>query len=531
MLIDGRPIGEVFLAMLEVVRSTHDGYQQLIIVGVCILLLILFNKKDRTRICLPVILTTVLLFIPQLYVYLYEVTSYKRFFWLLPDGILVAYTSILLVSQIKASWGKAIAVAAISLILIFTGQSIYSDEVGCYRQAVNIQQVDASTKELVDNIIAIDANPTCVFPSTTSVLTRVYNADIIQAYGRNTFGYNGSIDPVLMKVCVNLNMETPDTDFVFSVAKSKGIKFVVSYNYANIDEQICSEYGYSLYRSVANYNIYYNPNPISTNDEWYITQYGPDWGRDYLYTIEDSSGNLIIVDGGYYGNSKYLEKILRDHNYHVYAWIFTTLYDDHIGAAYEFMVEYGDLITVDNIYIQLYTTEMLESIFAHQASWEAARLESAEPFVNLINEMDNVIYVEAGDNYDLLGLEMHVYHVWDTKVQEIGELETSNSSMVFSLNGNEQSLLFLSATTKQIENDVVEAIGDKQFDYIVANDHGNWVYDYWWYDNQIPSGIFIDEYTAALSPDGQAFDFYSYCLEKGYNVYTFATVPNRITIK
>ena len=210
MLIDGRSIEEIFAAMLEVVKSTHDGYQQLIIVGACILILLFISKKDRTRMCIPVLLIAILLFIPQLYVYLYEATSYKRFFWLLPDGILVAYVSVLLISKIRITWIKAITAAAISLLLIITGQSIYSAEVGCYQKSDNIQQVDASTKELVDNIIALDAEPTCIFPVGTSIMTRVYNENIIQAYGRNAVGFNGPIDPVLVKASSYLDSVNPD---------------------------------------------------------------------------------------------------------------------------------------------------------------------------------------------------------------------------------------------------------------------------------------------------------------------------------
>lgn len=531
MLIDGRPVEEIIMAMLELVKSTHDGYQQLIVVGACILILLIISKKDRTRLCFPVVLIAILLFIPQLYVYVYEATSYKRFFWLLPDGILVAYVSILLISKIKFPWAKAVTAGIISLLLVITGQSIYSDDVGYYYTTVNIQQVNASTKELVDNIIALDAEPTCLFPSATSVLTRVYNADIIQAYGRNTYGYNGPIDPILEKVYNNLNSDSPDTDFVFSVAKSKGIKFVVTYSFSIIDEQICAEYGYSLCRNVANYNIYYNPNPFDEDREWFITQYGQNYGKSTLYTIEDGDGNLVIVDGGYAWNKDVLEAVLRDHNYHVSAWIITTLSDAHNGAVYELLMEYGDLLTVDNIYIQKYSDEMLDIVYSHQMMWEIAELENAKNFVDYIDSLDNVTYVCAGEEYNILGLKMHIYHVWDDAVEAIGCYEAFNSSLVFSLGGKEESILFMSYVTQQIEYDVLEEIGEQKFNYIVVNAHGEWTFDYWWYEMMCPQALFIDEESNRLENGGNAYSFFTYFTEKGYNTYTFATVPNRITIR
>lgn len=531
MLIDGRSIEEIMTAMVALVKSTHNGYQQLIIVGVCILVLLFISKKDRTRVCLPVLLIAILLFIPQLYVYLYEATSYKRFFWLLPDGILVAYVSVLIISKIQINWIKAIVAFAIGTLLIVSGQSIYSKDVGFFQQAENLQQVDSSTKELVDMIIALDSEPTCVFPPSTSVMVRIYNAEIIQGYGRNTYGYNGPIDPVLKKVSNNLNIDTPDTDFVFSVAKNKGIKFVVAYNYTDIDEQICAKYGYSLCRNVANYNIYYNPDPSDGGEEWIITQYGEDSGKNTLYTIEDCDDNLVIIDGGYIWNVDAIKAILRDHDYHVSAWIITTLSDAHSGAAFELLKEYSDLLTIDNIYIQAYSDEMLDVVYLHQMDWEIAELENSAAMVNLINSFDNVTYVCAGEDYDVLGLKMHVYHVWDDAVESIGSREASNSSLVFSLSGKEDSILFMSYVTRQIQDDVMAAIGDQQFSYVTANDHGEWVFDYWCFDMLNPIGVFLDDESDRLLPDGNAYKFFYYLLEKDYNTYTFATVPNRISFR
>lgn len=531
MLIEGRTIEEILEAMLEVVRSTHNGYQQIVTVGICLLILLIISKKDQTRLCFPISLIAILLFVPQLYVYLYEATSYKRFFWLLPDAILVCYVSILLISRIKRTWLKVIISCSVCLLLIISGHSIYSEEAGFYVKTANLQKVDASTKELVDMIIALDAEPTCIFPSSVSVMTRVYNADIIQGYGRNTYGYNGPIDPVLMKVCNYLNSTEPDADYVFSTAKSKAIKFVVTYDNSYIDNQICEKYGYSLCSNVAGYNIYYNPNPYAENKEWYITQYGQNSGKCTLYTIEDSEGNLIIIDSGYIWNIDTIKTILRDHNFHVSAWIITTLSDAHSGAFFELLKEYGDVLSIDNIYIQPYSDEMINTIYSHQTDWEIAELENSASLVNLIDSLDNVIYVQAGEDYNVLGLKMHVYHIWDDAVEEIGSLEASNSSMVFSVEGNEDSMLFMSYVTLPIESDVIDQIGDTQFDYIVANDHGEWTFDYWWFEMMRPQALFIDAESDRLNFGGYAYQFFTYFSEKGYNTYTFATVPNRITIR
>lgn len=531
MLIEGRTVEEIFEAMLEVVKSTHDGYQQLVIVGICLLVLFFISKKDRTRLCLPVLLITILLFIPQLYIYIYEATSYKRFFWLLPDAVLVCYVSVLLISKIKKVWLKTIASCSVCLMLFLSGNSIYSEESGFFVKAENMQKVDASTKELVDMIIAIDTEPTCIFPSSVSVMSRVYNADIIQCYGRNAYGYTGPIDPVLIKVSYNLNTSAPDADYVFSTAKSKGVKFVVTYDSSIIDIQICEKYGYNLCSNVAGYNIYYNSNPTGDISEWYVTQYGPDWGKCTLYTIEDTAGNLVIIDGGYSGNANLIRTIISKHNYHVSAWIITNISSPHAGAIYDILNENGNQITIDNIYIQNYTNDMMNIVINNQMEWEGNDLEKAEELIDLVNMTDNVTYVNAGEEYDVLGLKLHIYHVWDSSVESVENREASNSSMVFSIEGDEDSMLFMSYVTLPIQNDVISQIGDTQFDYITVNDHGEWTFDYWWYESLSPTAFFIDEDSNKLVLGGFAYPFYSYFSEKGYNIYTFATVPNRITIR
>lgn len=531
MLIQGRSIFEVFVEILTQIKEIEGGYLRLITLVLCLVVIAVLNRKDISKICIPVVLSIVLLITPHLYVYLYHDTSYKRFFWILPEAILLAYTVVLIVSRVKQTWIKgACSVIAIA-ILVFTGTLIYSDEAGYFTKAENIEHVDPTTLALAEAIKDIDPDPTCVIPIQAADMIRVADPDIVQVAGRNCLGFMGYTDPVISKLIDNVSSVNPDSEYVFSVAYSKNIKIVVTMTSSEIDENISSKYGYENVCEVGSYRIYFNPDPYPDTEEWYITQYGSDWEKNYFYTIEDSSGNLVIIDGGFNINSGILKTILRDHDYHVTAWIFTTLSAHHVGAAYDILRDDAGLITIDSIYIQQYTDDMLDLVYADQAGWETMELEHAADFVSLVNQFDNVVYLEAGQDYDLLGLTLHVYHTWDEEVESIGSRESSNSSVVFSVSGNENSMLFTSYTTLAIENDIFDAIGEMQFDYITVNDHGEWVYDYWWYDSMNPTGVFIDEASTELVQGGKIYSFYSYAIEKGYNVFTFSTVPNRIVIK
>jgi hypothetical protein len=416
-------------------------------------------------------------------------------------------------------------------VLSFSGISIYSEEAGYFGYAENIEHVEPSIATLAETIVGIKSNPACVVPIQAAQMIRVANPNITQVAGRNYLGYMGYTDPVISKLVTNVSSLTPDSDYIFSVANSKKLDIVVTLSAADIDESVSCQYGYENYGDVGEYTIYYNPNPGPVTNEWYITQYGPNWGKNYFYTIEDTQGNLVIIDGGHYGNSEIIRNIIRDHDYQVSAWIITTLSDNHTGAAYDILCNDLDLITIDKIYVQDYSDKMIETINSNSAGWEENELKIASDFNSLLGQFDNVVYVEEGEDYDLLGLKLHIYHTWDENVEIIGARESSNSSLVFSISGNEDSMLFTSYTTLPIENDIFEAVGETQFEYITVNDHGEWTYDYWWYDSKNPIGLFIDQDATQLNPGGRAYNFYSYAIEKGYNVYTFVSVPNRITIR
>ena len=530
-MINDTPIADIMAGIFASVRNIEGGYGRLIMLGICIVVIAFLDRKSIMKVCVPALLSVAALLEPHLYVSLYSETSYKRFFWILPEAILLSYAIVLIISRFSRIFLKTAVAVAAGAGIVFTGTCIYLPEAGFYARALNIRQVDGALDDLADAITKIDPEPTCLVPCQAAEMLRVADPEIIQAAGRNYLGYMGYPEPVIRKAVDNISFDAINSEYVFQVAHSKKYKFVITVPAAPVDETVSREYGYEYMGEAGGYIIYYNPEPGAVSDEWYITQYGPDWDQNYFYTIESSNGDLVIIDGGHYGNAALLRRIIRDHGYHVSAWIFTSLSDRNFGAAYDVLRDQGHLFTIDKIYIQEYTSEMLDLIHEHQEEWEDSRLSSIDEFVDFIGQLGNVTYVSEGEDYDLAGLDMHIYHTWDDAVESIGSREASNSALVFSVAGREVSMLFTSDVTRQLQDTISAAIGDERFDYITADDHGNWTFDYQWYDERQPQGVFIDEYSAAVQPDGQAYGFYSHCVEEGYNVFTFATVPNRVTIR
>lgn len=531
MPINGKEFVEIINEMISLFQEYEGGFVRIITLVVCVIVIAVLNHKDTGKVCVPVALCIVMLFAPHLYVYLYQDTSYKRFLWILPEAILFSYTIILLVSSVQKNVIKLAIVTIVPIVLFFTGTSIYSSEAGLFRTSDNLMQIDQTIVDLSNAIVSIDANPTCVIPYQAIEMIRVAEPNIIQVAGRNYYGYMGHADPLVTNLVSSVSSERPDSDFIFSLASSRRIKFVVTMAFTEIDYDISSQYGYEDLGVVGDYRLFYNPEPSPRIIEWYVTQYGKNWGQNYFYTLEDSDGNLVIIDGGCIVNAEILESIIRDHDYHISVWIITSLKNNHIGSAYEIIGDNSDIVTIDQIYIQQWSDNMLDEIYDHQLEWETQSLEIADDFVELINQYDNVVYLNEDENYDILGLNLHIYHTWDESVELIGNREASNSSMVFSISGIENSILFTSDTTGAIQNSIFESIGDDQFSYISVNDYGEWVYDYEWYTSRNPIGVFIDNESNQIHPGGRANAFYSYAVEMGYNVYTFETVPNRITIR
>lgn len=69
--------------------------------------------------------------------------------------------------------------------------------------------------------------------------------------------------------------------------------------------------------------------------------------------IETGEGGLIVVDGGWMYNDKFLLNQIKEKGGHVQAWLLTHPDSDHVGALASILEHYSQEITIDGVYCSL----------------------------------------------------------------------------------------------------------------------------------------------------------------------------------
>ena len=159
---------------------------------------------------------------------------------------------------------------------------------------------------------------------------------------------------------------------------------------------------------------------------WKITQYASASGAQaMIYTIEDKSNNLILIDGGYDSDADQVKSIIEEHGNHVTAWIITHPHPDHVGAFNAIMKDPGK-IRVDDIYCPTVNIDKYRET-AHD--WD--NFPVCEEFFKVKENLDNVHYVEENDEWNMLGLHVKVLHGWDERVNHLSANLCNKGSLLF----------------------------------------------------------------------------------------------------
>ncbi len=267
--------------------------------------------------------------------------------------------------------------------------------------------------------------------------------------------------------------------------------------------------------------------PEISRDQYIITQYG-DWsGRQHMfYTIEDYDGNLIVIDGGWSYEADVVRSVIAEHDNHVSAWIITHPHPDHAGA---FNVIYQDLqgIVVDTIY----TVDVNYDRYAETAT-ASDQYFVCETFRSVISGLNNVAVVHENDEFSVLGLDFKVLHAWDENVDALSSALCNNGSMVFTVTGSVNKMLFLADVQDEMEDFILaNHLADLDVDFVQLAHHGNWAVSQSFYDNVSASAVFFDApgwlfsgsiYTAAALKEyfeGRDVDIYTFYTERNSVVF------------
>ena len=259
---------------------------------------------------------------------------------------------------------------------------------------------------------------------------------------------------------------------------------------------------------------------------WELTQY-PDVSGNVglfysLYNSEDEI--LILVDSGNPENADTVRSVIDSHGGHVTAWFLTHYHGDHIGAFNAVYEKYKDQIDV--IYVNPLDWKTFEPIYH---DWDTP--EAFSGFLDMTKGAENVVTLYTGDELEIDGLKIKVFSSFDEHVRELSTDWPNNSSIVFKMTAQKESVLFmgdLSRDAKQLGQYLIDTWGADELhaDYIQAGHHGNWGQPIEFYAQLMPKGLFQDGPEWLMTGEAyDAKDLKAWCAENGIVTYDYTQAP------
>lgn len=487
--------------------------------------LFIYSSKIRTTIIYPSAFLLFLLLNPILYKIIFRAGRYWRFFWMLPNAIIIAAAITLIIKKSNNNIYKIIVLCLVSLFIVIKGTNVYQN--AGFVKTQNYYKISANTLAVCDAILEKDKSPKCVMPSTLFCEARQYSGDIELMYGRDVQGYIRGVSEDVRKVYEYMESDNPDYDYILSQSLEGGYGFVVTYDSKPIDDITLDKYGYKLINNVVGYNIYYN-----SFDNWKITQYGNSQGaQSQFYTIE-KDGKLVIIDGGWDYQYENVMSVIDKYDGKIDSWIITHPHFDHVGA-FNYIMQSTELKSKIDIG-KIYTVEVNQKRYKETAQ-EYDIYEDYEIFDSIMKNMDKVTYLHDGDELEILGLKMNVLSAWDKDVDSLPDHLCNNGSLMFKLIGNEESILFCADVQSEMEDLITNRNGKEalQADYVQCGHHGNWGLSTSFYDDVNPRVAFLDGPGWLYQTRDDIYDGYKtmdYFIEEGVTVYTFDSSPHIITL-
>ena len=216
------------------------------------------------------------------------------------------------------------------------------------------------------------------------------------------------------------------------------------------------------------------------------------------YYIKTKNGKTIVIDGGNIGDAKNLEQYIEEGGGKVDYWFLTHFHTDHTGAISS-IIE-NTKIDISNIVCKFCSKDLVEQ-------YEPSRLEQYKVITNaLANERvrDKIITPKVSDIFNIDGVKIKIISVYEDDIfNNLG----NNTSMVFKLEVNNKSILFLGDTGVESSKKLLEYhLDDLKSDYVQMAHHGQngatlelykkidpsyalWPTPDWLWDNNIGDGF------------------------------------------
>ena len=199
------------------------------------------------------------------------------------------------------------------------------------------------------------------------------------------------------------------------------------------------------------------------NDSIELTQLTNNTSMQMMgYFIKTQNGKVIVVDGGNIGDSSNLINYINSNGGKVDYWFLTHFHTDHTGAISD-IIDNTD-IQIDNI-IHSFCDRNLVEIY------EPDRLEQYDIITSSLEKVkENIIIPVESQVFDIDNVKIEIISVYQN---DIFENLGNNTSMVFKLNVNDKSVIFLGDTGKESSEKLLNIhLNDLKSDYVQMAHHG-----------------------------------------------------------
>lgn len=179
-----------------------------------------------------------------------ETLVYWRMLWLFPMAVLVGYAAGLLYGKFKKGIWKLNAVLFMCLTVIVTGTCIYGW--GDYEFVGNPYKIPQKVVDACDIILENtgDKRPVAAGDYDFSCYSRLYDADILQPYGRYT-SVNGTAEELREEYT---NGEAADARVIVEKCLELDVEFIVFYE--DLYSEIFEQNGYVSVGKAEEYTVY-----------------------------------------------------------------------------------------------------------------------------------------------------------------------------------------------------------------------------------------------------------------------------------
>ena len=437
---------------------------------------------------------------------------YERFFWLLLSPVMVALTASVFMQHSKK------LILPCLILLLLCGNSVFTTTE--YKKAENMEKISQDAIE-VSNIIMRDfeglpadakivpnrqgvQSPRALVTEPLAEDIRMYNANIELWYVRKEFGNYNKKKWNTVASLLTMDVSEIPVKTVIKGMRKKRFSYLVLGSWQELTGDI-NAYDIRLIGQTENYRVYKYDLPT----KYTVTQYqDPEGYQCMSYTIESTDGGLVVVDGGRAWQSEELVNVIKGKGGKVDAWIITHPHDDHCGVLCSILAAEWDKteIEIDRI--------LLGQLDLDAIRLQGIRVDTVDYLLQGLKGHDNVTYLSAGDELDVIGLHMKVLYTGTPEILSESTNVLNDGSMVFKLSGQKRSMLFLgdigdnnadnralypdTGAGSKIGCEIADTIlatypEDVKSDFVQMAHHGNSLMPDYFYEAVAPRKAFFDE--------------------------------------